>query len=159
MLLLLWLPLCTGVAAAAVPVRHVLDGKTCWSLTGSFSFKHDLFHIYVPLGSTLAFTGSVRLCCILGSYGHSRSQGGRPWNAVFSQFFFCLTSCGFTTECLYRMTWYTRCCTVVRLVLYLACIYTHRVLLCSCRWSGPVLSLQQLLLFLVACRMANIIVG
>ena len=30
--------------------------------------------MYVPLGNTVAFTAST---CLIGSYGHARSQGGR----------------------------------------------------------------------------------
>ena len=40
------------------------------------SFKHDLGLMYVPLGSTVAFTASICLYYILGNFGHARSQGG-----------------------------------------------------------------------------------
>ena len=44
----------------------------------SLHSKHDLFLMYVPLGSTnVAFAASICLYYILGNYGHARSQGGR----------------------------------------------------------------------------------
>ena len=96
-LLPLLLQLCTGVlAAAAVAVRrHVLDGKNCcWFIESdsiqSFLFsslKRDTFwtyiYIYIPLGSAVAFTASVCLYYVLGSYRHVRSQGGHQWFAIF----------------------------------------------------------------------------
>ena len=101
MLLPLLLLLCTGaLAAAAVTVRrHVPNGKSCcWfneyeSMQVSFfsSFKHDIFLTYIPLGGTVAFTASVCLYYILGSYGHARSQGSHQWCAVFFTSFFCLS--------------------------------------------------------------------
>ena len=41
----------------------------------------------IYLGSTVAFTDSVCLYYIFGSYGHARSQGGHQWCAVFSSLF------------------------------------------------------------------------
>ena len=79
-------------------------------------FKHDIFLMYIPLGSAVASTASVRLYYILDSYGHARSQGGHQWCAVFFtyEYFVCLESCRFTAEYLYCRTWYTRYYTVVR---------------------------------------------
>ena len=50
--------------------------------------------MYLPLGSTVAFTASVCLYYILGSYGHARSQGGHQWCAggFFFTFLFCFES-------------------------------------------------------------------
>ena len=44
--------------------------------------------MFIPVGSTVAFTASVCLYHILGSYGHARSQGGHQWRAVFFLHFF-----------------------------------------------------------------------
>ena len=40
-------------------------------------------YIYIPLGSAVAFTASVCLYYVLGSYRHVRSQGGHQWFAIF----------------------------------------------------------------------------
>ena len=87
-LLPLLLLLCTGVVGAAAAC---CCSSSCagWPkiVTGSLnlipssvfflSFKHDLFLMYLPLGSTVAFTASICLYYILGNYGHGRSQGRR----------------------------------------------------------------------------------
>ena len=36
-----------------------------------------IFNVYVPLGSTVAFTASICVYYILGNYGHLRSQSWR----------------------------------------------------------------------------------
>ena len=84
-MLLPLLLLCCGtavVAAAAAAVRRRMAKNVDGSLDlipSSFFIlvKHGLFLMYVPLGSTVAFTASICLCYILGNYGHARSQGGR----------------------------------------------------------------------------------
>ena len=84
-LLTLLLLLCTGVvAAAAAAVRHrVADSKNCcWFIEYDSiqcfisSFKHDIFIMYVPLGSTVAFSASICLYYILGSYGMRGAKTG-----------------------------------------------------------------------------------
>ena len=69
------------VAAAAVR-HHVRDGKNCcWFIESNssvfFLFIQTRFIFNVPLVSAVAFTASICLWYILGSYGHARSQGGR----------------------------------------------------------------------------------
>ena len=41
-----------------------------------YSFQYDAFLMYVPLGSTVAFTAPTCLRYILGKHGCARNQGG-----------------------------------------------------------------------------------
>ena len=47
-------------------------------------------YMYVPLGSTVAFTVSICLYYILGNYGHARSRGGRQTTATKPPLYVCM---------------------------------------------------------------------
>ena len=64
--------------AAAVHHRVPDDEFVAGSFTDCFISLHlNAICFNVPLRSTVAFTASICLNCILGNYGHARSQGGR----------------------------------------------------------------------------------